>query len=153
MHALRTMERVRIDGVDHINIGSIAATPLGKLLGYYEDSPKLDPYGNEFNMYVGFYYYLITKGDNKRFLRARTKRELEAKSKYAWESVPGLASHLESVLSLNLHRSPLAIPLLVQNTLPIVWEEPDRPLRNAEKRWLRVVQQTVRRVRNDHLSS
>lgn len=141
------------DGISHINIATTAKTPLGRLLGYYDVGPKIDCDGHEFFMYAGLYYYLITQGDNLRFLRATSRQELEAKRKYAWENVPGLASHLEGVLSLNLQRSPMGIPLLMQTRLPIVWEEPDRDLRNAEKRWLRVVQSTVHRLRNQYLEA
>jgi len=138
------------DGVAHINIGSLAKTALGRHLGYYHASPKSTIDGQSFSLYAGFYYYLITEGDNRRFLTATTRQELGAKRKYRWENVPGIETHLESVLSYNLRQSPMAIPLIIRHPLPLVWEEPDRALTNAEKRWLRVVQRTVDRLRFEH---
>ncbi len=140
------------DGTLHINIGSLATNALARMLHYYDPSPKQTHEGLTFHMYAGFYFYLITSGDNARFLRAQTHRELDAKRKYTWENVPGLETHLEAVLSYNLRKSPLAIPLLVQHDLPIEWNEPDRGLRNAERRWCRVVQRTVARLRHEYAS-
>lgn len=138
------------DGVAHIDVGSLATTALGRMLHYYDPTPKQAHEGFDFHMYAGFYFYLITSGENARFLRAKTRQELEAKRRYAWENVPGLETRLEAVLSHNLRLSPLAIPLLVRHNLPVVWREPDRALRNAEQRWLRVVQRTVARLRHEH---
>lgn len=138
------------DGTTHINIGTTAKTALGELMGYYTANPKRLPDGKGFNLYAGYYYYLITAGDNPRFLRARSIQELTPAKRFDWTNVPGLRTHLESALLHNLRLSPIAIPLLVENTLPVVWEEPDRALKNAEKRWLATVHAVVNRLVSDY---
>jgi hypothetical protein len=140
------------DGVSCINIGRYARTPLGRLLHYYDSTPKRLPDGKHFFMFAGYYYYLITTGESSgRFLRMKTTDELEFKRKVDWTNVPGLETHLETALSYNINRSPLALSLVRKHHLPVVWVEPDRELRNAEKRWLRVVQNTLRRLRAEHV--
>lgn len=141
----------RGDGHQYINIGRLARTALGRALGYYHNYPKHTQDGLTFNLYAGLYYYMITAGDNTRFLRAKHPRELEARRYFRWENVIGLESQLEAILSYNLRTSPVAIPLIIDNTLPIVWREPDHQgLRNNEKRWLRVVTRVVTRLRNEY---
>jgi hypothetical protein len=138
------------DGQSFINIGTTAQTALGKLLCWYDVRPRQTVDDQlTFYMYAGLYFYYITEGDNQRFLRARSRQELEAKKKYRWANVKGLEHHLASELLYNLQQQPFTKHLLLNNTLPIDWIEPDRPLTTAEKRWLRVVQDTVRRLRND----
>lgn len=138
-----------VDGVDFINIGTTAQTPLGMYLGYYNVYPRRLQDGRRFYMWAGLYYYWITSGDNTRFLRAKTLEDLEAKAYYQWENVVGLSTQLESALTYNLRNSTLAVPLIRKLDLPIDWVEPGRELTNAEKRWLRVVQNTVRRLQSE----
>lgn len=133
-----------------ININSLTSDPLGRFLSYYDTTPKMAPGGESFRMYSGYYYYCITAGDNTRFLRAKSRDDLAAKSKFVWNNVPSLQTMLESTLSLNINNSPLAYRLVVTTDHPVVWEEPDRSLSNHEKRWLRVVQNTVSRIRSNH---
>lgn len=149
-HSLALKDPTPLDGNATINIGSLAQTALGRMLNYYDPTPKVTTEGLDFHMYAGLYFFIITEGDNHRFLSAKTVKELEAKRKYRWENVPGIETHLEACLCYNLRQSTLALSLLVRHPLPIVWEEPDRALRNAEKRWLRVVQRTVDRLRNEY---
>lgn len=138
------------DGVTRIEIGPLATTPLGRLLGWYNTTPKYTHDGRLFMMYAGYQYYLITKGENIRFLKAVKPEELRVSGQYSWENVPGLETRLSAVLSYNLNRSPLAIQLLLQHDLPIRWSTTFSGLRNSEKRWLRVVRSTVKRLRSDH---
>ena len=139
------------DGITHINIGTTAQTALGRELSYYRASSKTTPEGQRFRLYAGYYFYLITNGDHPRFLRAKRAAELKPARSIDWTNVPGIHTHLESVLGYNLRVSLMAIPMLRKtDPLPIVWEEPDRPLKVAEKRWLRVVQNVVHRLRCEY---
>lgn len=139
------------DGTTHINIGTTAQTALGRELSYYRRSPKQTPHGQRFRLYAGYYFYLITNGDHPRFLRAKKPHELKPAKAIDWTNVPGIQTHLESVLCHNLRQSLMAIPMLVRlDPLPVVWEEPDRALRVAEKRWLRAVQNVVHRLRCEY---
>lgn len=137
------------DGETAINIGQSAHTALGKQLGWYDTHLKRTIDGGEFYMYAGFHYYMITSGNNRRFLSAKTPANLEGAKKYQWQNVPGLETHLESVLLFNLKINPMVLQLIKSNDLPIVWYEPFRELRNAEQRWLRVVKRVVTRLRNE----
>lgn len=128
-----------------IDISSLSHHPLGRILHYYDTTPKETLEGRRFNMYAGYYYYLITRGDNPRFLRAQTWKDLEVKRFFEWENVPALPVWLMRVLRHNLELQPLALGYLRQTPPPIaIWEEPDRALRNNERRWLRVVNTTLR---------
>lgn len=138
------------DGVDAINIGMGATTALGKRLGWYDNTLKALDDGSRFHMYAGLHYYLITEGNNRRFLNAVVPEDLKGSKSYAWQNVPGLETHLESALLFNLRSSPLIIELITQYDLPIIWEEPLRDLRNNELRWLRVVRRAVTRIRYEH---
>ena len=149
MHDSQTFIDLEVDGVDVIDIGPWGKTPLKAMLSYYDPTPKQLPTGKGFTMYAGLYYYLITVGDNTRFLRAETLDDLDVKRKYDWANVPSLERQLARALEYNLHRSPLAIPFLVHQNLPIVWCE-RRQLRNAERRWLRVVQRVVEKLRQSY---
>lgn len=137
------------DGVTAINIGQTAHTALGKQLSWYEPNYKRTIDGGGFYMYAGFHYFMITTGNNRRFLSAKSPSELEGAKKYQWQNVPGLETHLESVLLFNLKMNPMALQLIKSNDLPVVWYEPFRELRNAEQRWLRVVKRVVTRLRNE----
>jgi hypothetical protein len=141
------------DGTTHLEIGPWATTPLGRLLGWYNTTPKTLHDGRMFMMYAGYQYYLITKGNNVRFLKAVSQEELSVSGKYNWENVPGLETRLSSVLALNITHNPMILSLLRGYDLPIIWTPTTGKLRNSEKRWLRVVRNTVKRVRNDNLDS
>lgn len=134
-----------------INIATHSGNPLGRALAYYHSSPKYTLDGKTFHLYAGYYYYMITAGHNTRFLRAKSKADLAVKSRYNWSNVLGLESHLEAVLLYNIKQSPITMEMLKHNNGPIEWREPDRELRNAERRWLRVVQNVVKRLRSDEL--
>lgn len=136
-------------GCEIIDIGSQSRHPLAAHLSYYDATPKQLPEGKGCRMYAGYYYYLITVGDNTRFLRAATLDDLDVKRRYDWTNVPGLPRLLERALLYNLRASPLAIPYIVHNNVKVVWKE-NRPLRNAEQRWLRVVQATLERIKREH---
>jgi hypothetical protein len=131
------------DGITYIDIGSGATTAIGKQLGWYRDFPKTHPDGYGFRTYAGLHYYLITEGDNRRFLKAATKEELAASKRYHWENVKGLEIKLGYALKHNLKINPVALQWVRDNSLPIVWLEPFHALKNAEKRWLRVVKQVI----------
>lgn len=131
-----------------INIHTRCTDPIAKALSYYSVGPKQTPDGLKFHMYAGFYYYIITTGDNRRFLRAKTLEELEVKRQFNWGNVMGLESILAGCLQHNLEQAPLAVEMIRQHRGKIIWDEPQRELRNAEKRWLRVVQNVVARLRD-----
>lgn len=139
------------DGVDYIEIGQAAATALGRRLGWYDTSMKYTVEGEVFHMYAGLYFYLITKGNNRRFLTATAISELKGAKEYVWQNVPGLETHLESNLLHNLRNNPLIMEYIKANDLPIMWHEPHRELRNNELRWLRVVRKSISRLRYDHI--
>lgn len=130
-----------------INIAPRTDNPLGRVLGYYHSAPKKTIDEQTFHMYAGYYYYVITSGNNQRFLRAKDTSDLAVKSKYSWENVIGLERMLEMTLQHNLRQSPMTVEILKQHPGQIVWREPNRELRNSEKRWLRVVQNVVHRIR------
>jgi hypothetical protein len=132
-----------------INLAAKNDNPLAKVLAYYHSSPKQALDGQTFHMYAGYYYYMITEGNNTRFLRATSHTDLAVKSRYSWGNVIGLERSLEAVLKHNLQQSPMTLEILKQNRSEIVWTEPDRELRNAEKRWLRVVQNVMQRLRSN----
>lgn len=137
------------DGVTAINIGEGASTALGKKLSWFDSSLKRTVEGEYFHMYAGLHYFLITTGNNRRFLSATSPSELRGAKKYQWQNVPGLETHLESALLFNLRMNPLALETIKKNELPIIWYEPQRSLRNAELRWLRVVRRVIIRLRNE----
>lgn len=144
-----------IDGVNYINIGSTASTALGRLLSWFDPSPKRLHDGSTFYMYAGVYYYLITQGDNKRLLKAKTEQGLKSTRKTTWVNVISLETHLESLLLYNLRRSPLALTLIKQHDVPIYWFDYDHVAGNShtllprERRWLRVVRRVCQRLRNE----
>ena len=137
------------DGVDYIEIGQMATTALGRRLGWYDTTLKQTVEGDHFHMYAGLHFYLITKGNNRRFLTATCTSELKNAKEFAWQNVPGLETHLESNLLHNLRNNELIVQYIRANDLPIMWHEPHRELRNNEHRWLRVVRKAVSRMRYD----
>ena len=138
-----------MDGVTAINIGQGATTALGKKLSWIDAHQKRTVDGDIFHMYAGLHYHLITSGNNRRFLSATSPSELEGAKKYQWQNVPGLETHLESALLFNLRMNPITLEMIKHNELPIVWDEPYRGLKNAELRWLRVVNRVVVRLHNE----
>lgn len=131
-----------------INIAPGSSDSLASVLSYYDPTPKVNPEtGKTFLMYSGLYYYLITKGDNQRFLRAKGKQDLKAKRDYTWENVPGLEERLAGALAHNLRSNPFVEGLLALD-IEAVWEDPCGEIAMHEERWLRVVNKTLRRIRN-----
>lgn len=128
-----------------LDIGPDATHPLGRLLGFYDPTPKLLPDGRAFRMYGGYYYYLIAEGEHSRFLRAKARRELLAKRQYRYQAVPDLTQHLADALTFNLNRGDLAMAMIQQSVDHVDWVKTGA-LSPAEKRWLGVVQSTL-----DHL--
>ena len=135
-----------------VNIAPGSSDAAASLLSYYDVSPKVNPEDSkEFFMYAGLYYYLITKGDNTRFLSAMAKPELKAKKHFAFEMVIGLEERLGSILAYNIKSHPFARQFLTQSDIEVVWESPfDDRLANHEERWLRVVRKTIKRLRSEY---
>lgn len=134
-----------------IDIGPSASTALGQQLSWTASFPKESVEGTRFNLYAGFYYYLITTGHHKRLLRAERLVELECVSKFQYQNVIGLETHLEATLLHNLRRHPMILQAIRDSRETIVWNDPLRGLRNRERRWLRVVRRVVDRIRRDCL--
>lgn len=146
-----------LDGVNYVNIGTAATTALGRALAWLDTTPKQLHDGSHFYMYAGAYYYMITQGDNRRFLKAKTLQALKGPKRTAWVNVIGLESHLESLLLFNLRQSPLALSLIKQHDLPIDWVDYEHIAGEAhvlaprERRWLRVVRRVCHRLRHEDL--
>jgi len=132
-----------------INLAAVDCNPFAELLSYYASSLKQTKGGRQFYMYAGFYRYMIASGNNPRFLRAKSTEELDVKKRCDWKNLIGLETHLESVLHHNLMSSLMTQQFLKNHCGAIVWEDPTRDLTYAEKRWLRVVQTVVRRVKSE----
>lgn len=143
---------MRNEGVvlDHhvLEIGPAAQSALGRQLGWYTPFIKPHPDGFDYQTYAGLHYYLITEGDNKRFLKASTKEELQASKNYRWENVKGLEVKLGYALKYVLKQSPMTVQLIHQlgPDVEVIWTEPFRELKQAEKRWMRVVRNSIREI-------
>ena len=131
-----------------INIAPGSTDPFASVLSYYDPTPKVHHETSQtFLMYSGLYYYLITRGDNQRFLRAKNKQDLKAKRDYTWENIPGLEERLIAVLIHNLKSNPFVEGLLATD-IEAVWNDPVHGIAMHEERWLRVVNKALRRIRN-----
>lgn len=130
-----------------INLAMVHNNPLAEVLSYYAPTPKLTKDGRRFYMYAGYYRYMLAAGNNPRFLRARTPDELKVNKRFAWNNLIGLETHLESTLHMNIMGSPMTRQFLKNHKGNVVWEDFRGELSNAERRWLRVVQTVIRRVK------
>lgn len=135
-----------------INIAPGSGDAAASLLSYYDVSPKVNVEdSHEFYMYAGLYYYLITVGENFRFLKATTKQDLRAKKYFDFRNVMGLEDRLSRILAYNIRNHPFARQFLTQGEIEVVWESPfDIKLANHEERWLRVVRKTLKRLYSEY---
>lgn len=129
-----------------VDIGRGATSSMGRLLGLYYCHPKRLKDGKHFNLYAGFYYWLLTGKVTQRFLRARTVTSLEIKSNYTWVQVPDLHEQLANVLEYNLRESPMALKWLTRTHYTATWEG---ELSKSEQRWLDIVNQVLTKMFDD----
>lgn len=130
----------------------IGANTRYSLLNYYDTSQtKVNPSDSlTFKMFAGLYYYMITAGDNRQFLRAKTKHDLAAKKHFDWTNVKGLEDQLASILVHNIRQYPFLVTIFAQCRHRAVWSNPLGNLANHELRWLRVVNEALKRIHIAH---
>jgi hypothetical protein len=121
-----------------LDIGSTSESEFKELFDYYGVGEKSTPTGLKYNTYAGYHYYLITGSRDSRLLKAITPEELEVKNKHTWVNVKDLDNQLLENLSGNLASKPL-VRLVRDQCIEVVWVEPNRKLKAAERRWLTVV--------------
>lgn len=129
-----------------VDIGRGADCSIGKILGFYHCWPKRLRDGTPFNLYAGFYYWLLTGRPTTRFLRARSPSSLEIKSNYTWVQVADLNEQLADLLEFNLRESPMALTWLTRTRYSAVWEG---ELTKSEQRWLETVNRVLTKMFED----
>lgn len=74
------------DGVDHINIHSVAKTELGKLLSHFAHTPFEHPYFGPFYSMEGFWYYARSgfSVDRLRYLSGYRAKQVGRELDYKW---------------------------------------------------------------------
>lgn len=107
------------DGLTHINIYSKGATPLGRWLTNFAESPFTHPVHGQFKSIEGFWYWLKT---GKKHDTLRTLHGWQAKEqgkKYPSEECENFEQIIKTAIRAKLIANPQMLGALIQSSLPL----------------------------------